>query len=166
MHTIVSARRVPMTTHPQIRLAHLFTATIEVGKTERMGSGPLGERRRVPILGGFFEGERMEGRVLAGGQDWQLLRSDDVTVLDAQYALETPDGTVIRVVNRGFRRGPRSVMERLAAGNEVAPDEYYFRASPVFDAPVGRYGWLNSSLFVSTGERFPDHLGLHVYEIL
>lgn len=131
-----------------------------------MGTGPIGERRRVPILGGVFGGERLEGRVLPGGYDWQLLRDDGVTVLEAQYALETSDRAVIRVINRGFRHGPQAVMQRLAAGEAVDPGEYYFRATPIFEAPEGRYSWLNSSVFVCTGERLPDCVKLHVFEVM
>jgi hypothetical protein len=39
-----------------------------------------------------------------------------VTVADALYAIETDDGVLIQIRNKGLRRGPPDVMARLAAG--------------------------------------------------
>jgi hypothetical protein len=57
-------------------------------------------------------------------------------------------------------------MERLAQGDAVDPSEYYFRAAPIFEAPIGRYDWLNRSLFISKGERLRDSVVLDFYEVL
>jgi hypothetical protein len=78
-----------------------------------------------------------------------------VTVADAIYALETDDGVVIQIRNRGLRHGPPEVMQRLAAGDAVDPAEYYFRTVPEFIAPKGRYEWMNRSIFICSGARFP-----------
>ena len=120
----------------------------------------------VPILSGTFEGPEIKGEILPGGIDWQLIRSDKVTEIEAHYVLKTDDGVLIRVINRGFRYGPPEVMQRLAAGELVDPAEYYFRAAPLFEAPSGRYEFLNCALFVCTGERYPDLVVVHVFEIL
>jgi hypothetical protein len=144
----------------------LFEARITVDPTVDLGPGPRGERRMVPILSGPFEGERIKGRILPGGIDWQLARTDGVTEIEAHYTLETDDGVLIRVINKGYRHGPPQVMQRLAAGEPVGPHEYYFRAAPTFDAPTGRYDWLNRGLFISSGERYPDAVILRVYQVL
>ena len=149
-----------------IRTELLFTATITVAPTLDLGAGPRGPRRMVSILSGPLEGPRIKGEILPGGIDWQLVRSDGVTEIEAHYTLKTDDGVLIRVINKGFRHGPPEVMQRLAIGEAVDPSEYYFRAAPTFDAPSGRYGWLNSSLFISTGERYPDAVVLRVFKIL
>jgi len=108
----------------------------------------------------------MKGVILSGGIDWQLVRADKVTEIEAHYVLKTDDGVLIRVINRGFRYGPPAVMQRLAASESVDPSEYYFRAAPIMEAPNGRYDFLNCALFVSTGERYPDRVVLHFFEIL
>ncbi|WP_425284506.1 hypothetical protein [Aliiruegeria lutimaris] len=41
------------------------------------------------------------------------------------------------VANRGLRASSPEVASRMRAGDSVAPDQYYFRAAPVFDAPNG-----------------------------
>ena len=150
----------------ELRTELLFTAFIEVAATIDLGPSPLGERRMVPITGGNFEGPRIKGRILPDGIDWQLVRADKVTEIEAHYSLETDDGVLIRVINKGFRHGPAEVMQRLRAGEAVEPWEYYFRAAPVFEAPCGRYEWLNKSLFVSSGERSAEAVVLRVFEVL
>jgi hypothetical protein len=150
----------------ELRTELLFTAFIEVAATIDLGPSPLGERRMVPITGGTFEGPKMKGRIVPGGIDWQLVRADKVTEIEAHYSIETDDGVLIRVINKGFRHGPAEVMQRLRAGDPVEPDEYYFRATPVFEAPCGRYEWLNKSLFVSSGERSAEAVVLRVFEVL
>jgi hypothetical protein len=155
-----------MTSAPELQTELLFTATITVGATVDLGPGPCGGRRMVPILSGPFEGPKIKGEILPGGIDWQLVRTDGVTEIEAHYTLKTDDGVLIRVINKGFRHGPPQVMQRLAAGEPVDPGEYYFRAAPIFDAPCGRYDWLNRSLFISSGERSPGRVVLRVFEIL
>jgi len=149
----------------ELKTEPIFTATITVAPTVELGPGPRGGRRMVPILSGTFDGPKIKGEILPGGIDWQLVRSDGVTEIEAHYTLQTDDGVLIRVINKGFRHGPPEVMQRLAAGEAVDPAEYYFRAAPIIEAPSGRYEWLNRRLFVSSGERYPDRVVLRFFEI-
>jgi hypothetical protein len=108
----------------------------------------------------------MSGRVLPGGADWQVVERGGLTFLDAHYAIETDDGVVIEVRNRGVRHGPADMMERLAAGDDLAPDEYYFRTLPRFHPPAGKCDWLRRSVFVATGERYADLVVVRVWAVL
>jgi hypothetical protein len=155
-----------MANKAEIRTELLFTAKLDVAPPVELGPGPKGIRRFVPIAAGPFEGPKIRGIAIPGGIDWQLIRPDRVTELEAHYTLMTDDGVLIRVINRGFRHGPPGVIERLAAGEAVDPAQYYFRAAPIFEAPLGRYDWLNRSLFISTGERYVDSVVIHVFEVL
>ena len=148
-----------------MRLQNLFRAEITLGPPQELGAAPLGVRRVIPITGGRFRGERLSGRVLAGGADWQLIRSDGVAELDARYALETADGALIHVRNRGYRHGPREVLARLAAGENVDPGLYYMRTTPLFETGDERYAWLNRIVAVATGARRTAAVELEVYEI-
>lgn len=132
-----------------------------------MGETPAGTRRIIPIRAGTFAGPHLSGTLVAdGAADWQFTRPDNVTQAEAAYALRTDDGVLIQVNNYGLRHGPAPVMQRLAAGAEVDPAEYYFRTAPVFTAPVGRYDWLNRSIFIGSGARYPDAIRLRVYRVL
>lgn len=147
-------------------LEFVYTASADLADPVQMGRTPDGSRRIIPILAGLVEGPRIHGRILSGGSDWQLLRSDGVTVADATYAIETQDGAVIQIRNRGLRHGPADVMRRLAGGDAVDPATYYFRTVPEFIAPVGPYDWLNSSIFVCSGARYAASIRLWVWRVI
>ena len=125
----------------------------------------LGSRRIINITGGRFSGERLSGRVLPGGADWQVIRSDGVANLDARYTLETADGALIYVSNRGYRHGPPEVLKKLASGEAVDPSLYYMRTSPRFETGDSRYAWLNRIVCVATGARRPAAVELEVFEV-
>lgn len=136
-----------------------------LGPAQELGAAPLGRRRIIPITGGRFGGERLCGRVLGGGADWQVVRGDGVADLDARYTLETADGALIYVRNRGYRHGPREILERLAAGENVDPALYYMRTTPLFETGDERYAWLNRIVAVATGARRPAAVELEVFEV-
>ena len=148
---------------PALELAFEVHATL--APVLSVGETPQGMRRVIPITGGRFEGPKLKGEVVPGGADWQFDRPDGVTELEALYLLRTQDGAHIQVHNRGLRHGPAEVMSRLRAGAAVAPEEYYFRATPSFSAPAGRYEWLNRSLFLCTGARYADAVRLWMYRV-
>lgn len=148
---------------PELDLAFELSATLHPPVT--VGQTPQGMRRMVAIESGRFEGPAIRGVILPGGADWQYERHDGVWELEALYLLKTDDDVVIQVRNRGLRHGPEAVMQRLMAGEEVDPSEYYFRATPTFSAPAGRYDWLNRNLFLCTGVRYANGLRLWVYRV-
>jgi hypothetical protein len=146
-------------------LSFLYASIVEIEPPLLVGQGPYGERRIINITGGVFSGPRLSGRVLPGGADWQIIRRDGIGELTARYTLQTNDGALIYITNRGLRHGPKEVMERLAAGDEVDPREYYFRSRPTFETGAPGYEWLNGIIAVATGERRADKVLITVYEV-
>ncbi|MFT4251514.1 MAG: DUF3237 domain-containing protein, partial [Caulobacter sp.] len=120
-------------------LAHVFDLLVEVGPAQELGEVGGGRRRVIPITGGRLEGPGLSGRVLAGGADWQTIRPDGVTLLQARYTVRMSDGTTVGIVNTGVRRAPPEVVARLTAGEDVDPRLYYFRATPVFEVGPGPF---------------------------
>jgi hypothetical protein len=149
---------------PELQL--LFEAHGSLEAPIVVGQAPEGLKRVVPIVGGTFEGPKIRGTLVPGGADWQYVRADNVTVVEARYLLRTDDDVLIEVHNRGLRHGPQETMRRLAAGEHVDPREYYFRATPSLTAPAGKYDWLNRSLFICSGARYATAITLWVYEVL
>ena len=149
-----------------MKLQALFKADIELAPAQELGAGPLGRRRIIAITGGRFIGERLSGRVLPGGADWQVIRADGVAVLDARYTLETADGALVYVRNHGYRHGPEEVLKRLAAGENIDPARYYMRTTPLFETGDARYAWLNRIVCVASGARRPAAVELEVFEVL
>ena len=154
-------RTVPV--EPSLRL--LYTSSVKVGPPMMVGSTPYGERRIIPILGGAFAGPRLSGKILPGGADWQVIRTDGAAELEARYTLQTDDGALIFVLNQGIRSGSKEVMGRLARGEKVHASEYYFRTRPVFETGAPKYQWLHKIIAVATGERLPDEVVITVYEV-
>jgi hypothetical protein len=148
-----------------LKLELLLRAEITLAPPQELGQAPLGRRRIIPITGGRFRGERLSGRVLPGGADWQIVRADGVSQLEARYTLETDDGALISVRNLGLRHGPAEVLARLAAGEAVDPSLYYMRTTPSFETGAERYLWLNRLVCVATGARRTDAVELDVYEV-
>jgi hypothetical protein len=148
-----------------MQLEPLLKASISLAPAQELGEAPFGRRRIVPISGGSFSGARLRGRVLPGGADWQLVRADGVADLDARYTLETDDGALIYVRNRGYRHGPAEVIRRLAAGETVDPSLYYMRTTPRFETGDARYAWLNRIICVGTASRLPQAVHLEVFEV-
>jgi hypothetical protein len=148
-----------------LNLERLFRAEITLAPPQELGDTPVGRRRIIGITGGRFTGERLAGRVLPGGADWQVIRADGVADLDARYTLETGDGALIYVRNHGLRHGPAEVLRRLAAGEPVDPTRYYMRTTPLFETGDARYAWLNRIVCVATGARLPSSVQLDVFEV-
>lgn len=148
-----------------MNLETLFRAEITLAAPQELGETPQGRRRIIGITGGRFVGERLSGRVLPGGADWQVIRADGVADLDARYTLETDDGALIYVRNRGLRHGPAEVLRRLAAGETVDPALYYMRTTPLFETGDARYAWLNRIVCVATGARRAAAVELQVFEV-
>ena len=147
------------------RLEYLFELRVSIGPTLEIASTPSGLRRPVPILGGTFSGDGLTGRILPGGADWQLVAPDGCTWVDARYVLETDDGVRIEVQNQGLRYAPSEVLKRLESGEPVSPDAYYFRTTPRFFPPPGRYQPLGRSVFVGSGERYADLVVVRVWRV-
>ncbi len=143
----------------------LCTLSVEVGELVSLGFGPLGERRRVDILGGTFEGPRMKGTVVPGA-DWQLLRKDGVLELDARYALRDASGALVHVLSQGMRHGPPDVMARLARGENVDASSYFFRSVMRFETSAPALEFLNRTIAVATAERKARKVELTAFAIL
>jgi Protein of unknown function (DUF3237) len=99
----------------------------EVKALVTLGPGPYGERRYVPLGGGRVHGPELNGTLIEGGVDWQIHRADGVLDIAAHYVIRADDGALIEVQSHGLRHGAPEVMARLARGEAVARDEYFFR---------------------------------------
>jgi hypothetical protein len=144
-------------------LEFIFAAHVTVDAPRDLGDIGKGRRRVVPITGGKFAGPDIGGIVLAGGADWQIIRSDGVAELEARYTLQTDDGALIEVRNLARRHGPPEVMAALAAGREVDPINYYFRGATFFETAAPRYAWLGKHIVVCTGHREPSQVKVEFY---
>jgi hypothetical protein len=149
---------------PELQFA--FEIEAEVATPLDFGQTQNGHRRVIHIKGGRVWGPRLQGRVLEGGADWQVLRPDGTADLDARYTIQSDDGALIYVVNRGVRHGPAEVLARLNRGERVDPASYYFRSAASFETGAAEHAWLTRAVMLGVGERYPDRVALRFWQVL
>ncbi|MCE2781454.1 MAG: DUF3237 domain-containing protein [Comamonadaceae bacterium] len=141
-------------------LAVTITAPVEVGLT------PAGFRRMIPITGGTVTGPRVNGKVLAGGADFQLILAGGTQAhLDARYVIELDDGSRVFVQNTALRVASLENSQRIMNGQPVNPDEVYFRCQPKLEATAPQWAWLSESQFIGNGRRAPDGVFMSFYRV-
>jgi hypothetical protein len=144
----------------------IFTIHAELEGIMNLGRTPYGERRIIGILGGTVRGAKLNGRILPGGADWQIVRSDGAADIQARYTIETEAGARILVTSDGLRHGPPAVLEQLARGDNVDPKLYYFRTVMRFETADPAVDWLNRILALARGQREANAVRLDVYEVI
>ena len=144
----------------------LMTVRFAAAPPQQPGTVPHGIRSIVPVTGGDFEGPRLRGKVLPGGGDWLLLRSDGVLELDLRVTLETDDHALIYMTFQGLRHGPPDAIAALGRGEVVDPATYYFRTLPRFETSAEKYAFLNRIITVGVGETRADGAVHTIDEIL
>ncbi len=143
----------------------IFTIEAELAPVMNLGRTPVGERRIIGILGGAVRGRKLNGRVLPGGADWQIVRADGAADISARYTIESETGSRILVNSDGLRHGPPEVLARLARGESVEPSSYYFRTAMRFETSDPALDWMNRILAIARGERLPLAVKLDVFEV-
>jgi hypothetical protein len=152
-------------TSPVLQTKYVFTITARIGEVTTAGDIGYGVRRIIPIIGGDVRGE-VNGKVLAFGADFQIIRPNELIELEAKYAFVTDDGAVIYVENRGIRFGPVELLQKLKRGEPVDPKLIYFRTVPKFETGAEKYRWLMESLFVGSAARHADRVVIDVHQVL
>jgi hypothetical protein len=117
----------------------VWEAKVKIAGMINVGESKRGTRRIIPITGGTFEGPKIKGEVLPGGEDWQLVRPDGDTELYARYLLKTSDGHIIQVINQA-----------LIHVDEKSK-EFYCKSVLDLEAPINSpYNFLNHAIFLGT----------------
>jgi hypothetical protein len=151
---------------PALQTRYVFTITAHIGGVTSAGDTGAGIRRIVPITGGEVRGKDINGKLCPFGADFQIVRPSRLIELEAKYAIETDDGAIIYVDNRGIRFGPVELLERLSRGEAVDPALIYFRTVPRFETGTEKYRWLMENLFVGSAARYADRVVIDVHQVL
>lgn len=147
-------------------LEHLCDVAVTIAAPVEVGPTPAGFRRLIPITGGTVTGAALNGRVLPGGADFQLIVGDGTQAqLDARYVLELDDGSRVFVQNTALRVASAEDSARIRAGVAVDPSRVYFRCQPRFEPTSPDWAWLAAHQFVGTGLRQPDAVHLSFYKV-
>jgi hypothetical protein len=151
---------------PALQTRYVFSLAIQIGAPIVAGDFGHGVRRIVPILGGDVRGEGINGTIFPCGADFQTIRPNGLTELEAKYAFEMDDGAIVYIENIGIRFGPKELLDRIAKGESVDPALIYFRSVPKFETGAEKYCWLMENLFIGVGARHPDRVVIDVHQVL
>ena len=149
----------------EVKTEFLFDMSVEIEEGQVIGSTPHGNRLIFYVKHGTFEGPKLKGKVLPGGGDWYLFRLDEVGELDVRVTLQTDDSHLIYISYRGIMHIQREVLNRIRQGEDVNPEEYYFRTAPFFETASEKYGWLNRIVSVGIGTYSPGRVSYSIYSI-
>ena len=128
-------------------LEFVYECDVTLGETLPFGQTTEGTRRVIPITGGKIVGPQIRAEVVPGGFDWNLSRSDGAATVEASYYCRTDDGIVIRITNVGVSGGGGA---RGGGPPAAGAEPFIMFTTPSFEAPAGKYDWLNRSVFVGT----------------
>jgi hypothetical protein len=150
---------------PTLQTKYVFTITARIAEVTSAGDVGHGVRRIIPIIGGEVRGQ-INGRVCPFGADFQIIRPNELIELEAKYALQTDDGAIVYVENKGIRFGPVDLLQKLKRGEPVDPKLIYCRTSPKFETGHENYRWLMENLFVASVARHADRVVIDVHQVL
>ena len=151
---------------PPPALVAMCQVRCEVGALVTLGPAKYGERRYVPLGGGTFRGPELNGTLVEGGVDWQIARADGALEIAAHYVIRThDDGALIEIQSDGLRHSPPEVMDRLAKGEAVPRDAYYFRTLVRFTTGAPAWVHLNKVMAIAVGQREASAVLLDFYRI-
>lgn len=154
-------------TLPPPALEHVCDLAVTIASPIEVGQTPAGLRRMIPITGGTVAGPRLNGKVMAGGADFQLILAGGTQAhLDARYVIELDDGSRVFVQNTALRVASLENSQRIMNGQPVNPNEVYFRCQPKLEATTPEWAWLSESQFIGIGRRAPDGVYLSFYRVI
>jgi hypothetical protein len=151
-------------TAPKTRFA--FSIKARVGPIQDLGQTARGHRRIIDILGGEVAGPMLEGDILPGGADWQIVRPDGTIEVVARYTIRSRAGALVYVQNEGLRVASPDVLARMSRGELVPYDSYHFRTAPRFETAAPSLKHLERATFVGVAARTPDRVAIGFHEVL
>jgi hypothetical protein len=151
---------------PELKTTYLGELMMQVTGSYMLGEAPAGKRRLDRLDKGHFKGPKIQAEIVTGGMDILLGGTDGAVRPDVRLILELDDGAILLIQYRGVRHAPDEVMQRIAKGERVPPNEYYLRTSLVFETASKKYGWMNRIVGIGVGRREPGAVFYDVFEVL
>ena len=116
---------------------------VMIDEPKMVGNSGQGQLKVIPIVGGTFYGDGIQGTVVAGGADWNTTFENGSVHVFAKYMLKTNDGEFIAIENEGL-------MDKST--------ETMIKTKPTFQTnTAGKYRYLNYGVYV--GELSPTPNG-------
>lgn len=148
---------------PSLRKSFTVTCTAEppilVGQDE-----VYGRRQLIVCPTGTVTGD-INGVMLPGAVDSQIIRPDGTCELSARYALKLDDGSSLYIQNDGIRTVPDEYVDAVLNGEFIDPSLYYFCTTPHFEVYDRRLDWMTKKVFVCSATRYPDRVVITYYVV-
>ena len=137
-----------------MELTEEFTLNAKLDAPLPIGAGPIGTRTYFGLTGGTIEGERLQAKLLGGGE-WALLAADGFFRVDVRLQAETHDGAILYLQYYGLLEMNEAVQDAMGSGEGTEFSDQYFYTNPRFETGDERYAWLNTTFFVGRGRIKP-----------
>ena len=128
---------------PELQTEHLFYLEAVCDKEIHIGDTGRGDMNIYPIIGGYFEGDKLRGEICNLGADWNYMQKDGIDIVSTKYLLKTDDGVHIAISTRGVCIETEEQLAMEERGEEVNPADVYFRQHLFFETGSDKYRWLN-----------------------
>lgn len=138
-----------------MKLVEEFTFRANLRPPLPVGAGPIGTRMYFDVIDGVVEGERLNGKLLGGGE-WALIGPDGFLRVDVRLQVETHDAAFLYIQYTGLLEFNEKVQAAVEMGTGTNYGDQYFYTNPRFETGDERYAWLNTTFFVGEGHLLPD----------
>lgn len=132
----------------QLTQEFIFNATLK--EALPIGPGPIGTRSYLDVISGEVTGERLNGKVLGGGE-WALIGPDGFLRVDVRLQVTTHDDAHLYIQYTGLLELSEAAQSALAEGKGTEYGDQYFYTNPRIETGDARYAWLNTTFFIGEG---------------
>lgn len=127
-----------------------FSLSVNLAQPLPIGLVPTGTRMYYDVIGGEIRGERVNGKVVGGGE-WALIGPDGFLRIDVRLQAETTDAAFLYMQYFGLVEMSPVVQQALENNEATEFEDQYFFTNPRIETGDDRYAWLNSTFFVGEG---------------
>ena len=152
-------------------MRHMFTVECTADKPIVVGQDRINGRRQLivcptgHVTGQDIDGNPIEGEMLGGCVDSQIIRPNGRCDLSARYAVRLSDGRSYYIQNDGMRTVPPEYVETVFNGQFVDPSLYYFVTVPKIEVYDESLRWMENHVFFCLAERMPSSVKIKYYMI-
>lgn len=124
----------------QIKLEYLMTLHADLDPPQSIDAASL----IFNVRGGWVEGPKIKGKLVAPAADWLQILPSGVWRLDVRGTMVTEDEQMIFVSYNGTIAHSEQSAAKMARGSPIThADAPYFAIAPTFRTGAEKYAWLN-----------------------
>lgn len=137
--------------HEMPKSEHLYYVEVDVTDAMKAGKLPQGSYMIIPITGGTFVGDELNGNIECVGADWNVMniKIPMTSNISTRYLLHTNDDAYISLITDGrVNLNLKGIQAKKKGISD--PVNSYFKQHLMFETADERYAWMNQALCVAT----------------